>query len=108
MLFDVLRNTVLAGIGVQESLKKMIDELVKKGEISSSEGTKLIKEWSEKTAKKGAEIFNISEILNKALEKMNLPTLEDIEKLNSKINALSARVSRLEEDKAALDKDKSS
>lgn len=100
MLFDILRNTILAGIGIQESVKKMIDELVKQGELSSSQGATLLKEWSKKTTNKSSEVASgITEMMGKALDKMNLPTKDDVEKLHLKINALSTRVSRLEEDK---------
>lgn len=95
--FETVRNALLAGFGMQQKVKEFIDELVKKGELSESQGAKLIKEWSEK-AEKGTGQFtkNFSEILTKTLEKMNLPTKGDIEKLNKKIQALSNRVKKLE------------
>lgn len=99
--FETVRNALLAGFGMQQKVKEFIDELVKKGELSESQGAKLIKEWSEK-AGKSTEGFtkNLSEILTKTLEKMNLPTKDDIEKLNKKIQALSNRVKKLEGIKA--------
>lgn len=95
--FDVVRSALLAGFGVQEKVREFIDELVKKGELSESQGAKLVKEWTEK-ADKSSEQFtkSLSDIVAKTMEKMTLPTREDIEKLDRKIEDLSARISRME------------
>ncbi|MEW6002089.1 MAG: phasin family protein [Nitrospirota bacterium] len=96
-LFDVFRNVLLAGFGVQEKIKEFIDELVKKGELSESQGAKLVKEWAEK-ADKSSEQFrkSLSDLVASTLDKMNLPTKDDIEKLNKKIDSLSKRLKKLE------------
>jgi polyhydroxyalkanoate synthesis regulator phasin len=96
-IFETVRNALLAGLGMQQKVKEFIDDLVKKGELSESQGAKLVKEWSDK-AEKGTDQFtkNFSEILTKTLNKMNLPTKDDIEKLNKKIQNLSNRVKKLE------------
>lgn len=95
--FETVRNALLAGFGMQQKVKEFIDELVKKGELSESQGAKLIKEWSEKAGKSTEHISkNLSEIMAKTMGKMNLPTKDDIEKLNKKIQALSNRVKKLE------------
>lgn len=95
--FETVRNAMLAGFGMQEKVKEFIDELVKKGELSESQGAKLVKEWSEKAEKSTEGLSkNFSEILTKTLDKMNLPTKDDIEKLNKKVQNLSSRVKKLE------------
>jgi polyhydroxyalkanoate synthesis regulator phasin len=87
----------MAGFGVQEKVKEFIDELVKKGELSESQGAKLIKEWTEKADKSTSELSkSMSELVSKTLEKMNIPTKDDMEKLNKKIQSLSSRVKKLE------------
>jgi len=96
-IFETVRNALLAGFGMQQKVKEFIDELVKKGELSESQGAKLIKEWAEKAEKGTGDLTkNFSEILTKTLNKMNLPTKDDIEKLNKKIQTLSGRVKKLE------------
>lgn len=96
-VFDAVRKALLAGFGVQEKVKEFIDELVKKGELSESQGAKVVKEWTEKAGKSSAELSkSLSDLVSKTLEKMNLPSKDDIEKLNKKIQSLSARVKRLE------------
>lgn len=96
-VFDLVRSAVLAGFGVQEKVREFVDDLVKKGELNESQGAKLVKEWSDK-AEKGSSEWNknLSELMTKTLEKMNLPTKDDIEKLNRKVQNLSARVKKLE------------
>ena len=97
-VFDIVRNALLAGLGVQEKVKEFVDELVKKGELSDSQGAKLIKEMAEK-ADKGTEDLSktFSELITKTLDKMNLPTRDDLEKINKKLNSLSAKIKKIEE-----------
>ena len=97
-LFDVIRNAMLAGFGVQEKVREFVDELVKKGELSESQGAKLVKEWSDKFEKNTTDISkSVNEVVTRALEKMNLPTKDDIQKLNEKIDSLASRVAKVEE-----------
>jgi polyhydroxyalkanoate synthesis regulator phasin len=99
-IFDILRNAMLAGFGVQEKVKEFIDDLVKKGELSESQGAKLVKEWSEKADKNVEDISkSMNDLVQKTLEKMSLPTKDDIAKLNEQINTLSARLKKMEETK---------
>ncbi len=96
-IFDVVRNAVLAGFGVQERVKEFIDDLVKKGELSESQGAKLVKEWTEKADKSTSDLNKtISDIITKTLEKINISTKEDLDKLNNKIDAMSERLAKLE------------
>ncbi|HTZ18475.1 MAG TPA: phasin family protein [Dissulfurispiraceae bacterium] len=94
---DLLRNVMLAGFGVQEKVREFIDDLVKKGELSESQGAKLVKEWSDKADKTTSELGDmIAGILPKTLEKLNIPTNQDIECLNERIDKLEERIRALE------------
>jgi polyhydroxyalkanoate synthesis regulator phasin len=96
-IFNLIRNAMLAGFGMQEMVKDFLDNLVKKGELSESQGVKLLKEWTEEAGKTSDQLSkNISEIMTKTLRKMNLPTKDDIEKLNKEIRSLSNRLKKLE------------
>jgi polyhydroxyalkanoate synthesis regulator phasin len=96
-LFDAIRKALLAGFGLQETVSEFLGELVKKGEISESQGAKLFKEWSEK-AEKSSDLLslNVSELITKSLKKMNLPTKDDIERLNKEVRSLSKRLGKVE------------
>lgn len=96
-IFDILRNAMLAGFGVQEKVKEFVDDLVKKGELSESQGAKLVKEWSEKAEKNTEDISkSLNELVEKTLARMNLPTKADIDKLGEKVNEMSGRIDKLE------------
>ena len=97
-ILDIIRNAMLAGFGVQEKVKEIIDDFVKKGELSESQGAKLVKEWSEKVDKNTEDISkSLNELVQKALDKMSLPSKDEIKKLNEQVNALSDRIKKLEE-----------
>lgn len=92
-LFDVVKKALLAGLGAQEKVKELVDELVKKGEISKSQGAKIVKTWTEKADKRKENLSkNLSELINKTLTRMNIPTKKDIQELNKKIDALSKKL----------------
>jgi polyhydroxyalkanoate synthesis regulator phasin len=96
-LFDVIRKALLAGLGIQEIVKEFLDDLVKKGELSESQGAKLLKEWTEKAGKTSDQLSrNISELITKTFDKMNLPTKDDIGKLQKEIQSLSDRIKKIE------------
>ena len=97
MLVDAFRKFMLAGFGAKEKLTELVDDLIKKGELSESQGAKVVKEWTEKAEKSTAEFEKtLSEIIPKTLEKMNIPNKEDMEKIDNKIQSLMARLEKLE------------
>ena len=96
-MFDALRNALLAGFGVQDKVREFIDDLVKKGELSESQGAKLVKEWSEKAEKNTEEISkSLKELIEKTLDRMKLPSKSDFVKMEEKVNSLEARVTKIE------------
>jgi polyhydroxyalkanoate synthesis regulator phasin len=96
-IFDVVRNAIFAGFGVQEKVREFIDELVKKGELSETQGAKLVKEWSEKADKGTSDLNkNLAEMVSKILEKMNIPTKEEYDRLNKRVQNLASRVKKIE------------
>ncbi|MCL0046795.1 phasin family protein [Thermodesulfovibrionales bacterium] len=102
-IFDVIRNTMLASLGAKEKVREFIDDLVKRGEVSESQGARLVKEWTDKADKSTSEFSkSISEVVTKTIEKTSIPTREDIETLNREIQYLSARVKKLEEKEEIL------
>lgn len=99
-IIEIIRNAMLLGFGVQEKVKEFVDEVVKKGELSESQGAKLVKEWTEKAEKNTEDISNsLNDLLKKTIDKMKLPSKEDIDKMNEQIVALTERIKKLEENK---------
>lgn len=92
---------MLLGLGVQEKVKDFVDELVKKGELSESQGAKLAKEWTDKAEKNTEDITNsLNDLLKKTIDKMKLPSKEELDKMNEQIAALTERIKKLEESKS--------
>lgn len=94
---EFFRKSVLAGIGLftqgSKEMKKLVDDLIKRGEISSKEGEKLFKDL----LKKGEDArVKFSEKLHKGAENVlgsaDIATKEDIEKLSKKIAALEKKL----------------
>lgn len=94
---EIIHKALMAGIGLPEKVSEIVDELVKKGELSKSQGAKLVKECSDKVSRSGEEVNKaMAELVDRALEKMNIPARDEVEKLKKKVTALSARVKKLE------------
>lgn len=94
---EIIKKTMLAGLGAQEKAKEFIDELVKAGEISKNEGATLVKEWVSKAEESTKEMdLKIKDAMSAALEKLNIPTRDDLEKLDKKLHQISARLAKLE------------
>ncbi|UCF87402.1 MAG: phasin family protein [Nitrospiraceae bacterium] len=97
-LFESIRRALMAGLGVQEKVKELVDELVKKGELSETQGAQLVKEWTDKVGKSGDNLGqSITDIINKTLEKMNIPTREEIDRIDKKLLSISSRLKKIEE-----------
>jgi len=97
-VFDTVRKALLAGVGAQQKVSEYIDELVKKGELSESQGSRLVKEWTAQAEKSTESISkSLSDTMASAFQRLNLPRKDDIDKLSAAITALAERVKRLEE-----------
>jgi polyhydroxyalkanoate synthesis regulator phasin len=96
-LSEIFQKTIMAGLGLQEKLSEFIEELIKKGELSEAQGKKLFEEWTEKAGKTKEDFDkNLSELINKSLEKINLPTRTEVEELSRKVQSLSKKLDKLE------------
>jgi polyhydroxyalkanoate synthesis regulator phasin len=97
MVSEVIKKAMLAGLGAQEKAREFIDELVKAGELSKSEGATLVKEWVSKAEESTKDMdHKVKDAIAAAFEKINLPTRDDLEKLDKKIQGISARLAKLE------------
>lgn len=102
VLADVIKKAMLAGLGAQEKAKELIDELVKKGELSQHDATSLVKEWASKAEESKKEFDQkVKDSLAAAMEKLNIPSRDDVANLEKKIQSLSERVAKLEEERGA-------
>ena len=97
IIAELIKKAMLVGLGAQEKAKEFVDELVKAGELSKSEASTLVKEWTTKAEESTKEFDKrVKETVANILEKLNIPTREDMEKLEKKVQALNARLKKLE------------
>jgi polyhydroxyalkanoate synthesis regulator phasin len=94
---EVIKKAMLVGLGAQEKAKEFIDELVKAGELSKSEGATLVKEWVTKAEESTKDMdHKIKDSIAAAFEKLNIPTRDDLASLEKKVQSLSARIAKME------------
>jgi polyhydroxyalkanoate synthesis regulator phasin len=97
LIAEIIKKAMLVGLGAQEKAKEFVEELVKAGELSKSEASSLVKEWTSKAEESTKEFDKrVKETVANVLEKLSIPTREDMEKLEKKIQALNARLKKLE------------
>jgi polyhydroxyalkanoate synthesis repressor PhaR len=98
---DIFKKSVLFGLGVfdltKEKAEKMVDEMIKRGEMTQSDKAKAVKEIlkghderMEKLKKK------IDESVEKVTSKVRGKEKEELAKLQSKIDELTRMVEKLE------------
>ncbi|MEW5995316.1 MAG: phasin family protein, partial [Candidatus Zixiibacteriota bacterium] len=113
---SILRNTVLASIGAfhvtKDKAEKIIDELIKKGELDQSDRKKAIMELldkaekstagvREKIAKEASKATKEVSRLAKEVKEYKLVTRSDMKNLETKLDKLTKAVSDLEKQLAA-------
>lgn len=96
-LFDIVRKAMLASLGVQERVSELIDDLVKRGELSQGEGSKIFKEWMDKAQQSSTDLTGrIQEAVTGALKQFPIATKSDVEEIQKRLDTLSTRVQKME------------
>jgi len=92
-----LRKVLLASIGAvavaQEEAEDLINRLVERGEIAREEGRKLMQDMTAKRREKVEARFDTR--VEAALGKMNVPTKEDLKKVERKLDRLNKKLDTL-------------
>ena len=89
---DLLSNMFSLGLGLvavsKEQVEKLVDELVKRGEMAPGEAKKMVGEIMEK-GKEGKEQLAeaVRKQLKKALIELELPTRDDISALEHRVSS---------------------
>ena len=96
-LAELLRKVMLAGIGAaalaQEEAECFIHKLIEKGELAEKDGRVLVKDLREKRKQKAEE--EIDKRVTSLIERMKIPTKDDIDALSKKIAEISTKVDNL-------------
>lgn len=95
-MIDLIKKGLMAGVGLAVMTKDKIEELVKeiieKGEISEQEGKELIDKLQKKAEQARRDLEQkIEGIVEKTLEKMNVPTKKDITEMEERIKELEKK-----------------
>ena len=98
---DFLRKAFNLGLGLvtvtKEKAEEVVNELIKKGEVSQEEGKKLVSELLEKGEKSREELeAQIEKITKGAVERLDLPTRKELNELKSEIEQLKEKLNNKE------------
>jgi polyhydroxyalkanoate synthesis regulator phasin len=90
---DLIKKGLALGLGLavvsKEQIEKLVDELVKKGEVSKAESKDLIQELFEKGETERKQInVRFREQFAQLLKDLNIPTKAELERLEQRIQAL--------------------
>jgi poly(hydroxyalkanoate) granule-associated protein len=99
-LLEATRKVLLAGIGAvalaQDEIEGFIGKLVERGEIAEQDGKRLFSEIMDKRKKSADKAEDeFTKRIEEILDRMNVPTKEDINKLGQKITNLTKKVDEL-------------
>ncbi len=92
-MFDYIRRITLAGAGLAimttEKVQEIMNELVKKGEMTEKEAREAVSEFVEKSkqAKKDLE-DKMEQMATGLLNRMNVPTRKEIEEIKERLTRL--------------------
>jgi len=95
-MFETLDKMMLAGLGAvsmtRERAEKIFDEYVSRGKLEKESRTGFVKELMDTADKNREELEKlISKQVREAMEHLNLPTRDDILRLEQKIDKLSKK-----------------
>ena len=90
---DLIKKGLALGLGFavvsKEQIEKVVDELVKKGELSASESKDLMSELLQKGEEQQKEInTKLRDQVQKILDELNIPSNADIDRLEKRITQL--------------------
>lgn len=91
---DIIKKTILAGLGLfsltKEKAEKMVQDLVKRGEVAKSDGAKIIKGLLKKAEEEKKVLEGkIEEKIRQTLKRLDIPTRKEVEELKKKVAELS-------------------
>ena len=100
-MFELIRKTILAGLGAatltKEKADKLVDELIKRGEITAEERPKLVRDLLARAEESKRELEGkVNEAVESAIESLGIPSKADIDALSGKIEQLTVKVDKME------------
>ena len=99
-MFELIRRTVLAGLGAatltKEKVEELVDELIKRGEVASEKRPKVVQELLAKVEESGKELQErVDKAAKEAVERLGIPTKADLDALHRKMDDLVRKVEKM-------------
>jgi polyhydroxyalkanoate synthesis regulator phasin len=93
---SILKKGLAFGLGLalasKEQVEKLIDELVKKGELSLEESKDIMNQWKQQTEERKAELRRIvREQVKQVIDKFDLVTKDELQQLEQRIRRLEEK-----------------
>ena len=93
LIQDLIHKILYAGIGfaalTEQKAKEIVDDLEKRGEVSSEEGKKLVREMVDKARQQAGELRKmVTEEMDKICQKAKWVSRQDYEDLKKRIEKL--------------------
>lgn len=101
-MIDLVKKTVLAGIGMgwiaKERLEKLGREIAEEAKLSEEQGKQLIDSLRKRSDEAREDLQKeVEKHVQTVLEKLEIPSKQDMEALYNRIDALEAKIQQHEE-----------
>lgn len=95
-MLDTIKNALFASLGLaaitQEKLKELVEELVKRGELSTDQGKKVFEElWAKSQVEGRALSDRIANEVQRLLEKAPLASRRELQLLENRVKVLESK-----------------
>ncbi len=94
---DAFKNLMLAGLGVlgagKDRVQSIVEGMIDKGELTREQGEKVLQSWVDKGKEEQASASSkISDEMARLIEKLNLVTRDDLDRLSARVEELEKRL----------------
>ncbi|MBM4286809.1 MAG: polyhydroxyalkanoate synthesis regulator [Deltaproteobacteria bacterium] len=94
---DLLKKTISFGLGVfdytKEKVENLVEEMVKRGELSRQESSQAVEELWERVEKEQADFWSkIKEFIQGMVDEMSLARRTELKELEERVAALEKRL----------------
>jgi polyhydroxyalkanoate synthesis regulator phasin len=95
-MFDLIKKTILAGVGfaalTKDKVEQLAKEYIEKGEMTEKQGRELVDEFMKKSEQARKDIeTKLEDTVQKVLKKMNIATKADVAGLEERLKTLEQR-----------------
>ncbi len=92
-MLELIKKALFISAGLAsltaEKFEQVVEEIVKKGELSESQGKEFLRDLKEISAKAKKEMGEkIEKMIHDTLRRLNLPTKKEVEELKARIEEL--------------------